>query len=96
MHIRFLASAENEMLEAAAYYEFRVRSLGGNFLDIVEVAVNEIAEDPFLWMEIHPGIRRRLIRRFPYSVLYSIYENEIVIIAVMHHKQRPKYWLGRI
>jgi len=96
MHIRFLAPAENEMLEAAAYYEIRVRSLGENFLDIVEAAVNEIVEDPFLWMEIHPGVRRRLIRRFPYSVLYSIHEDEIIIVAVMHHKQRPRYWLGRI
>ena len=31
MHIRFLAPVEDEMLEAAAYYEIRVKSLGENF-----------------------------------------------------------------
>ena len=96
MKIQFLEPAEIEMLEAAAYYELQVKALGKNFLDIVEAAVIEIAEEPTIWMEIYQGIRRRLIRRFPYSILYSIHENEIVIVAVMHQKQKPHYWIGRI
>ena len=96
MKIRFLVPAEIEMLEAAAYYEMHVKSLGENFLDIVETAVTEIAEEPTIWMEIYQGIRRRLIRRFPYSILYSICDSEIVVVAIMHQKQKPNYWIGRI
>ncbi len=96
MKIRFLAPAEIEMLEAAAYYELQVETLGENFLDIVETAVAEIAEEPKIWTEIDKGIRRRLIRRFPYFILYSINKNEIIILAVMHQKQKPNYWIDRL
>jgi len=96
MKVRFLGPAEIEMLEAMAYYEIQVENLGENFLDIIEAAVREIAENPKTWPEIEQGIRRRLVRRFPYSIFYTIGENEIIIVAVMHQKQKPSYWIGRL
>lgn len=96
MNVRFLGPAEREMLEAAIYYEIQVENLGENFLDIIEAAVAEIAENPKTWPDIEQGIRRRLVRRFPYAVLYAIHENEIIIVAVMHQKQKPHYWMDRL
>ena len=58
MKFRFLAPAEEEMLEAAFYYEMQVESLGTNFLDIIEKAITEIVEKPDIW----PKIERRLQR----------------------------------
>ncbi len=96
MKFRFLAPAEEEMLEAAFYYEMQVESLGTNFLDIIEKAITEIVEKPDIWPKIEQGIQRRLIRRFPYSILYTVHEDEVLIVAVMHHKQKPRYWIGRL
>ena len=96
MRVRFLLQAEEEMIEAAIYYEMQVEGLGKNFLDIIEGAVAETAENLEIWPEIEQGIQRRLIRRFPYSILYIVYENELVIIAIMHQKQKPRYWIGRL
>jgi toxin ParE1/3/4 len=95
MKVRFLTPAEEEMMEAAAYYEMQVEKLGANFLDISEAAVAKIAGHPETWLEIEHGIQRRLVRRFPYSILYTVHENEIIIVAVMHQKQKPRYWIGR-
>jgi len=95
MKIRFLTPAETEMMEAAAYYEMQVEKLGANFLDIIEEAVAEIAGNPEIWPEIENGIQRRLVRRFPYSILYAIHGNEVIVVAVMHQKQKPRYWMGR-
>ncbi len=96
MKFRFLAPAEEEMLDAAFYYEMQVEKLGTNFLDIIEKAINQIVEEPEIWPEIEPGIKRRLIRRFPYSILYTVHEDEVLIVAVMHQKQKPRYWTGRL
>jgi plasmid stabilization system protein ParE len=96
MNIRFLLPAEIEMNEASLFYEMRAPGLGKNFLDIIETAVSEIAEQPEIWPEIDKGIRRRLVRRFPYSLLYSIQSSEIIIVAVMHQKQKPRYWIDRL
>lgn len=96
MKIRFLTPAETEMMEAAAYYEMQVKKLGVNFLDIIEAAVVEIAGNPETWPEIEKGIQRRIVRRFPYSILYAVHDNEVIIVAVMHQKQKPRYWMGRL
>lgn len=96
MEVRFLVPAEIEMFEAAAYYEIQVPNLGGNFLDIVENAIIEIAEFPESCPEIDNGIRRLVVRRFPFSILYQVFNNEVIVVAVMHHKQKPRYWVERL
>jgi len=96
MKIRFLTPAEFEMFEASVYYETQATDLGDNFLDIIEEATNEIAQNPRIWPKIYQGVRRRLVRRFPYSVLYCIHADEVIVVAIMHQKQRPNYWIDRL
>ncbi|MFW8601596.1 type II toxin-antitoxin system RelE/ParE family toxin [Desulfobacterota bacterium M19] len=96
MQVRFLTPAEIEMFEASAYYEMQATDLGSHFLDIIEEATNEIKENPRRWPEIDQEIRRRVVRRFPYSILYRIRADEIIIVAIMHQKQRPNYWIDRL
>ena len=96
MKVRFLTPAEIEMFEASVYYEMQAYDLGANFLDIIEEAVADIAEYPDTWPVIDYGIRRRIVRRFPYSILYRIHTDEIIIVAIMHQKQKPGYWIDRL
>lgn len=46
-------------------------------------------------MPIHEDVRRRLVRRFPYGVLYGIGAESIRVLAVMHSRRRPMYWVDR-
>lgn len=96
MNVRFLAPAEIEMFEAAAYYELQVPTLGENFLDIIENAIDGIVEHSETCPEINKGIRKLVVRRFPFSILYQIFNNEIIVVAIMHHKQKPRYWVNRL
>lgn len=92
----FLPEAEQEMLEAAGYYESQATGLGTDFLSEAERAVNSIAELPLTWPVIEGELRRRLVRRFPFGILYRIEPEEIVIVAVAHLRRRPGYWRERI
>lgn len=92
----FLRSAEDEMTDAADYYESQVKGLGSAFLLEVREAVNTIEIDPEMWAIVRGNVRRRLVRRFPYSILYKIESSQIVIIAVMHLHRNPNYWHDRI
>ena len=94
--VHFLAPAEQEMLDAARFYEIQAQGLGIDFLDKIDSAVQDIKENPERWVVIRFDIRRRLIHRFPYSVLYRIEDEEIIILAVMHLQRRPNYWVDRI
>lgn len=93
--VRFLRPAELEMLDAAYFYELQASGLGADFLDKIEQAINDVAEDPQKWPIIHIQIRRRLIHRFPFGLLYRIDPDEILIIAIMHLHRRPDYWFDR-
>ena len=47
------------------------------------------------WLVIEGDIRRTLVRRFPYGVMYSDEYEELYIIAVMHLHRHPDYWKRR-
>ena len=49
-----------------------------------------------MWTEIAPGIRRCLLKRFPYAILYSQEADALFIYAVMHMHRDPDYWRHRI
>jgi hypothetical protein len=82
----FLPEAEEEMLEAASYYQSQADGLGNDYL----------SEAPDAWPILEHDLRRRLVRRFPFSVFYKIDPEEIVIIAVAHQRKKPGYWRKRI
>ncbi|MEK6657819.1 MAG: type II toxin-antitoxin system RelE/ParE family toxin [Nitrospirota bacterium] len=92
----FLPEAEEEMLEAARYYESQASGLGIDYLSEVERAVASISESPMTWPKIEGELRRRLVWRFPFGILYYIESEKIVLVAVAHLKRRPGYWKKRI
>ncbi len=94
--ILFLPEAEQEMLEAAQYYQSLSPGLGTDYLSEVERAVRSIANSPDAWPILEGNLRRRLIRRFPCGILYRIEPEEIVIVAIAHLRKKPGYWKERI
>lgn len=94
--VRFLLPAEQEVLDAARYYELQAPGLGDDFLDRIHSAVEDIATAPERWPVLCFDIRRRLIHRFPYGLLYRINPDEIIILATMHLHRHPSYWISRL
>lgn len=95
MKVALLPPAQQELDEAFAWYESQVVGLGYGFLDEFNRAVRLVATFPALYQEVNPGIRRCLLNRFPYGLLYGQNHGMIVIVAVAHLRQRPNYWLDR-
>jgi plasmid stabilization system protein ParE len=96
MHrISFHRLAERELNDTALYYDLESPGLGVAFLDAVEKTLVSILEHPQSGTSVVGTIRRRLIRRFPYALLYSVRSNAVRILAVMNLKRRPMYWVGR-
>jgi len=96
MNVRFLTLAETEVDDAAAWYEEQAEGLSRDFLDELDRAVRLIRIYPLLAQQIEPEIRRFLFARFPYSLIYGIDQETIVVIAVAHQRREPRYWLDRV
>ena len=91
----FHAEAEGEIMEAALFYNERVARLGVDFLDEIDQGIGAILDQPTLLRAVDEDIRRYLIKRFPYAIMYRIELNNIRILAVAHHSRSPGYWKHR-
>jgi len=93
---RFLSPAEEEMTDAALFYESRSDGLGGDFLDDVQRAIDRLCDYPHSGELIDSRLRRTLLHRFPFSLIYMIERKSVLIVAVAHHGRAPGYWRSRV
>jgi hypothetical protein len=68
---RFLAPAEEEMTEASVFYEAAAAGLGSDFFDDVQRVIDTLRPHPALGTPVGRGLRRALLHRFPFSLIYS-------------------------
>lgn len=96
MTFGFLPDAERELREAVAYYEEIDPGLGYDLSVEVYSAVQRAVSYPRAWPILDGDVRRALVRRFPYGVLYSEEQGEILVITVMNLHREPGSWRGRV
>jgi toxin ParE1/3/4 len=88
--------AEREFIAAARFYETRAPGLGADFIRQVARILSEIVAHPNSGsLFVGSTIRRRLIQRFPFGIVYELESANISVIAVMHLRRRPGYWQRR-
>jgi plasmid stabilization system protein ParE len=94
--VTFHDDARAELAEASHYYEDRVPGLGQALIDDVEKGVGEILEHPNACERVSKNLKRKVLNRFPYSLIYAVEKDRIRIMAIAHHKRRPEYWRYRL
>jgi hypothetical protein len=96
MKVTFLSIAETEFVEAINYYNERSQGLGYEFAAEVKAVIQRIVQYPEAWPVVTKETRKCRCKRFPYSIVYLLKNDKIVIIAVMHLHRKPGYWVDRI
>jgi plasmid stabilization system protein ParE len=87
--------ANEDLLDARAWYDNIGPDLGERFALAVETTVEAIAEHPLQFPVVYRNRRRAGVRRFPYSVFFELQENRIVVIACLHGRRNPRRWQSR-
>ena len=87
--------AEIELIEAAKYYVEQARGLGDVSAIAVEAVIKEIESNPGQFSRVGVSIRRAVMERFPYGIIFSIEPDCLRILAIAYQKRRPNYWKGR-
>ena len=95
MSVSFHPEAEIELNEAIEYYEGIEPGLGYDLAIEVYSTIHRSVVLPKAWPVIRDEIRRSLVKRFPYGILYSEEHDGIFIVAVMHLHRQPDYWKHR-
>jgi plasmid stabilization system protein ParE len=99
--LRFDDDAVEEMEMAAEWYEARRQDLGIDFVTAVREALQRIADAPQTWPLVRDvperlNVRRFLLRRFPYSVVFMELDAEIRVLAIAHTSREPGFWRTRL
>lgn len=93
--LAFHPGAEAELAKDVEFYAERSRRLAEEFADAVYAALTFVRGNPDAGTPLRGAIRRWLVRRFPYSVIYREEQDRIYVLAVAPHRRRPGYWHER-
>lgn len=96
MKLIFHPEAELEFSEAANYYQEHSPGLGVEFIEEVQYGLELLKRHPDIFPQIEPGVRRILIRRFPFAILFHRSSDIVFILAIMHLHRNPEYWKQRL
>jgi len=96
MSYRFHPEAEAELNLSIDYYESIEPGLGYDFALEVYETIQRAVDFPKAWTILDDDVRRSLVKRFPYGVLYSEEPDGVFILAVMNLHRAPDYWKHRV
>jgi toxin ParE1/3/4 len=87
--------ADRELTDAVDYYELESPGLGSAFIDEVEAGFDRIRTHPDAAVEVARGVRKLVLPRFPYTIIYEARDDALRVLAIAHQRKRPHYWRGR-
>lgn len=94
MKYEFHPAALQEYAEAVQFFAQYEKHQA--FIDTIESSVFRIVEAPERWTLIEGQIRRYLTAKFSYAILYKVYSDRIVIVAIASCRRDPEYWKDRL
>ena len=93
--IVWLPAAEIEIADAAVWYENQQPQLGDRFLTAVGEAASTAASSPDMYARVRGELRRVLVHRFPYALIFRESVNELLVVACYHLHRDPSVWESR-
>jgi len=96
MKISIHELAEKELIDSCDFYDEQVFGLGLKFISDVETTIKLIAINPLAFPIYFKDYRRAILRKFPFTLIYKIEQETILIMAIAHQKRKPKYFVKRI
>ena len=87
--------AEADLEDAARWYSDKRAGLAERFLTDVDQTFARIRERPFQFPTVAGEVRRALLHTFPYAVYFQVFDEIVVVVAVLHLRRNPKVWRRR-
>jgi toxin ParE1/3/4 len=88
--------ADWELTEEATYYAREGGAeLGNALITEFDRVLALLCQYPRLGAEWRNRRRRFSLRKFPFSVIYYVRNNELRVVALAHHRRKPGYGVNR-
>jgi toxin ParE1/3/4 len=70
--VEFHPEAQGEFISASQFYESQTQGLGLNFILTVQRSYERLRDSPAIGPQFGRRLRRLLVPRFPYGLLYRV------------------------
>ena len=87
----FTQAARTELIDAQDWYEGEATGLGPRFRQAVDAVIERMSDNPRQFPNVLKNVRRALLRRFPYSLLFVIEDDALIVIACFHASRDPSH-----
>lgn len=95
MNFEFHPAAVEELIEEAARYESELAGLGVRFGAEISRAIELLIEHFTIGTPLDGNLRSFVLRRFPHSIIYTVIDDTLFVVAVAHESRKPGYWRSR-
>lgn len=92
IRIEITEAAGYELASVVDYYNAVQENLGYEFLDEFKRSVQRIMRFPLAWPLFSPRLRRCLVNRFPYGVVYNKKHDVLLIVSILNLHSEPEKW----
>lgn len=95
IRVIFAPEAQSEFDDARRYYNRQIKGLGDEFREEIRKGLVRIQTWPLSCPVEQGDIRRLVLSRFPYKMLYALESDHLYVLAVAHQHRDPSYWVHR-
>ncbi len=89
-NLLFLPEVEEDVIAGYVWYEGKSPGLGEEFLRMFYAFAGELPRNPLLYPKVHKEFRRRLLRRFPYAIYFTVEDDRIIVFGLFHCARDPR------
>ena len=93
--VNFTQTARAELIDAQDWYEGEAPGLGRRFRQAIDALTQRMSASPLQFPLVYKNVRRALLSRFPYSLLFVIEDDSLLVIACFHASRDPSHWQKR-
>jgi plasmid stabilization system protein ParE len=96
MIVEYHPLTASDLNRAVSFYNRQRQGLGDEFRSEVYSTIARIRSNPLQFVIVERAIRRAFVRRFPYTLLFRVVNEETVrVLVIRHHRRRPSFGLSR-
>ena len=95
-NIEISEEAENDFDNSYEYYYDDSTKAADAFFRLINISLETIKKSPLAFPEIHKGLRKFSVKKFPFVIYYQVVDYTIKVIAIFHTSRNPKIWTERV
>jgi plasmid stabilization system protein ParE len=94
--ILLIEEAEKDVDEAVIWYEEQQTNLGIRFYFELLKTLEALKTNPQYYSFLHEEYRQVILIHFPYKIVFKIYADKVVVLAVFHTSRNPAELIKRL